>query len=419
MNDTSRVKRGYRTAAVAWLNITLILVLAVLVLNGSLKWLGSHRGPSSLRIVRKYTLPVLQQVYPQYRQDQMIKLLEESWTRTYQFRPFLQFAERPFQGTYVRVDRHGFRYGAEPLNWPPAPTRFNIFFFGGSTAFGYGVADHETIAAALQRRLGPQGGRPVAVYNFGCGYYYSIQERLLFEQLLLDGHRPDLAIFLDGLNEFYHPEADALFTPQLKAFVDQDLSLGEAFESTRTLRRFPLLLALGRWLQQLNERLGARHVSFKGAAPAEPPPADPPPATPGVTPPEADSIAPAMVQRYLRNREMIQALANHYGVAAVFVWQPVPMYHYDLRYHVLGGTHFDEVWERLGPEGYAWLDAYRATNDLGRAWIWAADMQANEKTALYVDKAHYSAAMSDQVAAFIAGELAGRGWMAPAGGTTH
>ena len=39
-----------------------------------------------------------------------------------------------------------------------------VFLFGGSTTFGYGLTDDETIAAAFERELQSADGR--AVYNF-------------------------------------------------------------------------------------------------------------------------------------------------------------------------------------------------------------------------------------------------------------
>lgn len=88
--------------------------------------------------------------------------------------------------------------------WPPAKSNLNIFVFGGSTTFGYGIADGETIASALQRKLANSSSKPIRIYNFGRGHYYSTQERILFSNLLGAGTVADVAVFIDGLNEFYY-----------------------------------------------------------------------------------------------------------------------------------------------------------------------------------------------------------------------
>jgi len=48
----------------------------------------------------------------------------------------------------------------------------------------------------------------VVVYNFGRAGYYSTQERILFEYFVAKGVKPDVAIFLDGLNDFFEKEKD-------------------------------------------------------------------------------------------------------------------------------------------------------------------------------------------------------------------
>ena len=41
-----------------------------------------------------------------------------------------------------------------------------MFFFGGSTGFGYGVPDDETVPSHLQQLLPKASGRTPRVYNF-------------------------------------------------------------------------------------------------------------------------------------------------------------------------------------------------------------------------------------------------------------
>ena len=129
-------------------------------------------------------------------------LLKETWSRPFMYEPFTQFKERPYRGNYVNIDNNGFRYTKNQGPWPPQSQNINIFLFGGSTTFGYGVSDNQTIASYLQQYLNEKLGRNVRVYNFGRGFYYLSQERVLYEQLLTSGFVPDIAIFIDGLNDF-------------------------------------------------------------------------------------------------------------------------------------------------------------------------------------------------------------------------
>ena len=84
-----------------------------------------------------------------------------------------------------------------------------IWFFGGSTMYGYNVADNETIpsafAAYCNNRKNYQNKPTIEIKNYGIPYYYSYQEYQLFQQLLQQQKAPDLVVFVDGLNDFLHP----------------------------------------------------------------------------------------------------------------------------------------------------------------------------------------------------------------------
>ena len=69
---------------------------------------------------------------------------------------------------YINVDENGFRMTKNQGPWLPSPKYFNVFLFGGSTTFGYGIPDHQTIASYLQEFLSIVPlGKEARVYNFG------------------------------------------------------------------------------------------------------------------------------------------------------------------------------------------------------------------------------------------------------------
>jgi len=80
-------------------------------------------------------------------------LLNGTWGRKYNFEPVTQFKEQPCEGLYVNIEKGGFRKTVYQGPWPPDEQYYNIFVFGGSTAFSYGVPDNETIALYLQANI--------------------------------------------------------------------------------------------------------------------------------------------------------------------------------------------------------------------------------------------------------------------------
>lgn len=77
-----------------------------------------------------------------------------------------------------------------------------IWMFGGSTTYGVGQRDQNTIASAMVR-IAQDRGIHLAITNFGVPGYSNWQESIEFAELAKSAGRtsPDLAIFYDGANE--------------------------------------------------------------------------------------------------------------------------------------------------------------------------------------------------------------------------
>src|SRR6266513_2670043 len=196
MMITTKVKNIYSWSALHFFNAFVLFV----ALNIAIVVASSFSSPSASGdpVSAKYGESKVATVYPGKSHEVIQDLLRETWSRPFLYEPFTGFKERPYRGNYVNVDEHGFRVSKNQASWPPDPRAFNIFVFGGSTTFGYGVSDVETIPSQLQEILRQTLGKPVSIFNFGRGFYYSTQERILFEQLLAEGHIPTLAVFIDG-----------------------------------------------------------------------------------------------------------------------------------------------------------------------------------------------------------------------------
>src|SRR5262245_56086849 len=220
MATAHKFSQAYKVLALHLLNTLLFLTVVNVGLWGVFK-IRDGFSPSNpiFNINRDYSnlsLSDLKKVYPDLSKEAIDKLLKETWSRPFVYETFTQFKESPYRGDYVNVDENGFRIGKNQGPWPPSPGNLNIFLFGGSTTFGYGVPDHQTIASYLQQFLSDKLGREVRVYNFGRGFYYSTQERILLEKLLSSGFHPDLAVFIDGYNDFMYRFGDEpLFTTEL------------------------------------------------------------------------------------------------------------------------------------------------------------------------------------------------------------
>lgn len=327
--------------------------------------------------------------------EEVAQLQHETWSRRYVYEPFTEFKEPSFQGRYVNVSPQGFRTVEHQGPWPPEARNFNVFVFGGSTAFGYGVTDEQTIPSRLQQRLRPLGrAKAVCVYNFGRPFYYSTQERIFFQQLLAAGIRPDLAVFVDGLNDTAFAQDGSAFSNTLNASVKRHDPRAAGRELiTKT---FPMV----RHARRILLPTGGLEAGGELAAEEE-----------EVTPQWAGDetqIARRIVDRYLANAWMAAAAANHFGVKVLFVWQPVPNFRAPPSVSRFPTTQAPDQRSLMVNER---MDALRANSRLPTSFLWLADTQLDRSGDLYVDAYHYSAEFSDVLAAETAHHLAALSWL--------
>lgn len=122
--------------------------------------------------------------------------------------PWVHFSEPLFAGKRVHVlrDPLGFpiRLTVNPPNKDNVPV-LRIYVLGGSTTFGYNVSDEHTFPTHLSTVLNERAkttklGVHVEVTNYARGFYYPSQETALLVDLLRMGHRPNIVVFLDGVN---------------------------------------------------------------------------------------------------------------------------------------------------------------------------------------------------------------------------
>jgi len=338
-----------------------------------------YRRNRPLALVMRDEEELLDFLYPEMTKEDIAVLLFESWSRNYVFEDFTHINEQPSSGRYVNVNPHGFRKSKNQGPWPPKTDKhFSIFFFGSSTSFGYGAPDSETISSHLQE-LFPKDGlkRVPVVYNFGRGHYYSTPERILFEQLVAKGYVPDMAIFLDGLNEFFFYEDDGtvvsdrfaqLLRGDVKKLYFRELRKRSPVwrtmrETRKNIKRF--------FTKDIATKRRERHV-------AEP------------------RRLQQIIDRYLINKKLIEAVGAAFNVTTIFAWEPIASYRYDLALHPFAREGFGK--QEYSRSGYPLMAEYVKSHDLGNNFIWCADIGRDATQPLYIDLTHYSPQMSKMLA---------------------
>ncbi len=319
-------------------------------------------------IYRTYGKTTTLKAYPDQKEEVVSDILHHSWGRPYRYDPFTAFKEAPYQSDFVNVDSLGFRHVPQQGAFPLDTNYYNIFLFGGSTLFGYGLSDAQTIPAHIQDSLGDS----VRVYNFASGFHYSVQEMNGMVDLFSQGHLPNMVIFVDGLNEFYfeHPE----FSPEMSA-----LFLGE-----------PSALLARLWQKLPWDRLmKAMRVFFRGVA------------TQSHPIPDAQYWENCLL-RYTRSIQMSEQIAATFDIPAIFVWQPISVYRYDAHAHLFADLADQE---KFPSKGYFLFDKRYGQEKPTKHYLNLSGIQENCNENLYVDRVHYGAKLSRTLADRITQEI--------------
>jgi len=344
-----------------------IIVLATIAVALALGLFWRWRGPGAVPAANFKPAPIenlIQQkfpyidfttIYPGLSPTEIDRLQRDCLGMRYAYAPLVEFAPLPVAGKFLNILPAGYRLGRTAAPWPPAQGELVVFVFGGSTAMGFGVPDGQTVVSALEDELGRQyPGRIVRCYNFGRGYYFSSQERALFESLLVQGLVPHVALFLDGLNDFAYFDGVPQLAPDLFRFTAPDQSWPERAEPSSDAER--------------------------------------------------EQVVNRVVERYARNVRLIEAAAKVYGVSAVFVGQPVPFLDFPgtLKVYPFQSTYREH---RLCAWGYDRFKAAGQTGRFGARFLWCGDAFAATEGLMYADSIHYSPAGSVALAKCIADRI--------------
>lgn len=273
----------------------------------------------------------------------------------YSYEPWMMFRMANHSSKYVNV--HGFERKSAPAEFinSGSSDTIDIYFFGGNTMYGYNLADDETIPSRFLKAYQQQNpARSVRVRNFGIPHYYSKQELMLLSSLLFEGNRPDIVIFLDGMNDFY---------PSRMLYYDRpyfSYALQQSFEG------------------MMAENGNYTFIDSTGQFYNDPP---------GIT---GNNYNDELLLKYKNNIRMATGLCGKLGIKSYFFCQPVPFYkNANLNRDTYIGNY--KRFEYIYPE----LEKNKDSLD---NFYFLANMLENESENAFIDSFNYSPAFSEKVA---------------------
>ena len=309
-------------------------------------------------------------VYPDLSNDEEAQLLAETWVAPYRYEAWVGFRERPRTGRFVNVSEEGFRHSGETDRTLDV-SGLRVFVFGGSTTFGYGIDDASTIPSFLQERLEERyPGVALEVFNFGRSFYYIGQETVFLFDLIRRGQVPDVAVFVDGVNE---GQSAPFYTEEMERLFDAYAARDDQRLWAEVMERIPIT----RFLRRGKRKVDYADVNFWRLV---------------------TKLDPEQVREtYVRDRELARMLADRHGFTLYFALQPMPGYRNELLHHPLQSDRYVARIEdtrrklELLDEVMAEEDSFSMTHLLDGFEGYA-----------FVDQVHYTPAVCELIAAFIA-----------------
>jgi hypothetical protein len=376
-NQSNPLGRLFSGVAITLLCTLIALAIAEFAAGWALKLIRDKRPAFAVA----YTADDIRKLYDTEDSGRYAQILSESWRQSDTvYSPFVEYRMSPYAGKHFSITEDGYRTnGAATQNLKAAGPK--VFVYGGSTAMGIGVGDDETIPAYVEKALKAAGRDDIQVFNFGVVSYYSTQERIALERHLTAGLKPDVAVFVDGVNDFYY-----CTIPDVSAWNERLIQL------TRARSRMPLALELSHRsnVVQLARHMGGdKSVSVREWGSFC----------------ETEEDIDKVVRRLDTNRRMIDAISERIGFKALFVQQPVPTYSYDNRkrpYPVkeeMLGYHMNSA------RGYPKMARMRAEGQLwDKGLLWLAELEPSSGNA-YIDTIHYSPRFNQAIGERIAAAI--------------
>jgi hypothetical protein len=193
------IRRAYTGLSLIILNTALLLVVVIVLLELVAGWLLKNQATaqnSASNLAETAYNGV--QWKDEFFQD--IRAYQASSGGGQVYEPYSLWKNPDFSSKTFNVVG-GYRKTVNPQH-SLTDSVIKVFVFGGSTMFCVDTPDEWTIASLLSKKLhAAYPGKHFEVTNYGLPGFVNDQEAVLLSTLLMNGKRPDWALFYDGFNE--------------------------------------------------------------------------------------------------------------------------------------------------------------------------------------------------------------------------
>lgn len=213
---------------------------------------------------------------------------ERKKSKALRWEPYTYWRRSAFVGQHINVGHDGLR---KTIGGRSDRAALQIWMFGGSTLWGTGSRDRDTIPSIVQQELDGRGIE-ANVLNFGEAGYVSTQNVIALLEELKRRPKPDLVVFYDGVNDVFSAlQAGVAGLPQNEG--NRVLEFNSSREADKLMKI-------------VSKRLFSVW-SFRAHEPQEP---------------DVGRLSLEAASTYAANLRVVRAIARDFDFHFVSVWQP-------------------------------------------------------------------------------------------------
>jgi hypothetical protein len=279
------------------------LVIAIIVIEGIsfivLRYLLSHPSTKELRkgifmnpLFKESDSYGADDKWFQQYYDELEDMFKTSGQAANKWQPLGMWSAPRYHGKSINVDKYNLRRTVISNKQNTHEPKLRIHFFGASHVWGWGVRDQGTIPSLMSTLT-----NNVMIENHAQLGYVSSQSVIALIQRLKYDPKPDIVIFIDGLNDVY-----SAYQSGISGIEQNALSRKERFESK------PCESAWEHYINNSNLIKLANSVSkLKGQY---------------IHKKDNDHLAYSIIRAYNQNVSLVNKIATSYGFKVFFIWQP-------------------------------------------------------------------------------------------------
>lgn len=304
------------------------------------------------------------------------------------YKPWIQMGNYDHSGKYSTVIS-GVRLTNNNSKRNNCQNPTKIWMFGGSTMYGIGVPSSETIPSKLAKIMS-ENNICIKVTNYGVPYHFSKQETMHFIDKLFETDLiPDIAIFLDGFNDFGKPSptirGEPVFTPSLENLIGKSSNPTLKLESSSPIN-LQLINYLKRKLYQSSKVSLSKSYSYESNINNE------------------ENISKVITSRLIKNTRHLGSICNAYKVDCYRFLQPIAAVDYTppKNDYLTKWVVTKKSKAKVFKNGYKLIRSSKEINKIrGISFYDISSIFKKYDGIPYIDAAHYSPRANEEIASTI------------------